>query len=180
MVEFELVAALVGGFVGTVAMTAMMMASKKAGMSDMPPMPLVVGSMMSGDRKKAMAIGGMIHIIVMGTIVFGIAYGLLFDAFDNDTWWVGALIGAAHGVLVGAVFMPMMPSMHPRMSKSKELVGTGARGGSQTEAVDANGDVQLAAPGMMGANWGGMTPVGLVMGHVVYGVVLALLYNAIT
>ncbi len=58
MVEFELVAALVGGFVGTVAMTAMMMPSKKVGMSDMPPIPLVMGSMMSGDRKRAMAIGG--------------------------------------------------------------------------------------------------------------------------
>jgi len=178
MVEFDLVAALVGGFVGTVVMTAMMMASKKAGMSDMPPMPLVLGSMMSGDRKKAMGIGGMLHLIVMGTIVFGIGYGLLFDALNNDDWWVGALIGAVHGVLVGAVFMPMMPSVHPRMSK--ELVGTGARGGSQTEAVDANGDVQLAAPGLMGANWGGMTPAGLVLGHVVYGGVLALLYNAIT
>ncbi len=41
-------------------------------------------------------------------------------------------------------------------------------------------DVQLAAPGFMGANWGGMTPARLVMGHVVYGVVRALLYNAIT
>jgi hypothetical protein len=178
MVEFDLVAALVGGFVGTVAMTAMMMASKKAGMSDMPPMPLVMGSMMTGDRKKAMAIGGMIHLIVMGTIVFGIAYGLLFDAFDNDAWWVGALIGAAHGVLVGAVFMPMMPFMHPRMSK--EVVGSGARGGSETVVIDANGAVELAAPGFMGSGWGGMTPAGLVMGHVVYGFVLALLYNAIT
>lgn len=178
MVEFDLVAALIGGFIGTLVMTAMMMASKKAGMSDMPPMPLVMGSMMSGDRKKAMAIGGVIHLIVMGTIVFGIAYGLLFTAFDNDAWWVGALIGAVHGIVVGAVFMPMMPSMHPRMSEN--LVGAGARGASQTVATDANADVEVAAPGMMGSSWGGMTPVGLVMGHVVYGIVVALLYTAIT
>lgn len=53
MVEFDLLAALAGGLVATVVMTAMMETAKRAGMTDMPPMPLVMGSMMSGDRKTA-------------------------------------------------------------------------------------------------------------------------------
>ncbi len=42
------------------------------------------------------------------------------------------------------------------------------------------GTVQLAAPGMLGSKWGGMTPVGLVTGHAAYGLVVALVYQAST
>lgn len=55
MVEFDLLAALAGGVVATLVMTAMMQMATRAGMTDMPPMPLVMGSMMSGDRKSAVA-----------------------------------------------------------------------------------------------------------------------------
>jgi hypothetical protein len=44
MVEFNLVAGLIAGFVGTVVMTLLMNASKAAGMTNMPPMPLVMGN----------------------------------------------------------------------------------------------------------------------------------------
>lgn len=37
----------------------------------------------------------------------------------------------------------------------------------------------LAAPGVLGSRWGGMTPVGLLMGHVAYGIVAALVYQAL-
>jgi hypothetical protein len=40
-------------------------------------------------------------------------------------------------------------------------------------------EFELAAPGFMGSGWGGMTPAGLVMGHVVYGIVVAVLYTVI-
>jgi len=43
----------------------------------------------------------------------------------------------------------------------------------------AGGTVSLSAPGLLGSRWGAMTPVGLVMGHVVYGLVVALVYAAI-
>jgi uncharacterized membrane protein len=42
--------------------------------------------------------------------VFGIGYALLFTLLDSAGVGVGALIGAAHGALVGLVFMPMMPA----------------------------------------------------------------------
>lgn len=61
MVEFDLLAALAGGLVATLVMTAMMQMAARAGMTDMPPMPLVMGSMVTGDRKTATAIGGMLH-----------------------------------------------------------------------------------------------------------------------
>jgi hypothetical protein len=173
MIEFEIGPALAAGFVATVVMTLMMNGAKAAGMTEMPRMPLMMGSMFTGDRKKAMTMGGMAHFVMMGTILFGVVYAALFTAFDDASWWLGALIGAAHGAVIGLMAMPMMPSMHPRMSTA--LPGTDGR-----TVVETGGQVQLAAPGVLGSRWGGMTPVGLVMGHVVYGLVVALVYTWLT
>jgi uncharacterized membrane protein len=79
MVEFDIVAALIAGFVGTVVMSLLMNASKAAGMTDMPPMPFVMGSMVSGERKTAMGIGAVLHFIVMGHAVFGLVVALLYQ-----------------------------------------------------------------------------------------------------
>ncbi|MGE0795352.1 MAG: hypothetical protein AB7I38_17865 [Dehalococcoidia bacterium] len=177
MVEFDLFAALVAGAAATAVMSAMMTMAASAGMTDMPSMPLVTGSMIAGSRGMAMRIGSAMHYLMMGTIVFGLAYAALFTAFDDDSWWVGALFGLAHGVILGVVFMPMMPAVHPRMRH--ELVGVAVPGGRGTVAVDEAGEVQLAAPGVLGMRWGGMTPVGMLMGHVVYGLVAALVYGAV-
>jgi hypothetical protein len=177
MVEFDLLAALAGGLVATLVMTAMMQMATRGGMTDMPPMPLVLGSMVSGDRKTATTIGGLLHFVMMGTVVFGIVYGSLFTAFDDDSWWVGLLIGVVHALIVGVMFMPMMPKMHPRMSV--QPVGAGTPDDGRTVAVDDRGEVTVAAPGVLGKNWGAMTPAGFVMGHAVYGLVLALIYGAV-
>lgn len=174
MVELDVVAALAAGFVATLVMTAMMTMAKAAGMTDMPPMPLVMGSMMSGDRGRAMAMGAMAHYLVMGTVVFGIGYGLMFAGLDESSWWIGGLVGIAHGLVVGLVFMPMMPLMHPRMTS--ELVDIGAAARRTTVGTQDRG-IELVPPGLLGRNWGGMTPAGLLMGHAVYGLVLALVYG---
>lgn len=81
--------------------------------------------MMSGDRKKATAIGAMVHFVVMGTVVFGLAYAALFTPFDHDAWWVGLAIGVVHGLVVGVVAMPMMPKMHPRMEDDTHYLSGG-------------------------------------------------------
>lgn len=173
--DFELLAALAAGLAATVVMTALMTMATRAGLTDMPPMPLVTGAMMTGDRRQAMAFGAVVHYLVMGTAVFGSLYGALFVAIGDASWWIGALIGVAHGLVVGAMFMPMMPTLHPRMSRSAAPARTGLDRATVTEQPD--GEVRLAAPGFMGKDWGAMTPAGLVMGHAVYGVVAALVYS---
>lgn len=166
--DFSIPGALVGGFVATAAMTMMMRMAGAAGMTQMPPMELVTGSMMTGDEGKAKQLGFFLHWIMMGTVVFGLGYAALFVAFDSASWLLGLGIGVAHGLVVGVVFMPMMPAMHPRMSGGVTPEGT-----VHMEA----GEVHLSNPGVLGARWGGMTPVGMIMGHAVYGVVLALVYQ---
>ncbi len=127
MVEFRVLAALVAGFGPTVVMTVMMNGAKASGMDEhMPPMSLVMGAMMSGNRRTATGIRAMMHFVVMGTVIFGLTYAVLFTVFDNDAWWLGMFIGLMHGLIVGAVAMPMMPSVHPRMERdatSRSLSG---------------------------------------------------------
>jgi hypothetical protein len=60
-VEFNIWAGMLAGFVGTLAMTAVMKAGTAAGMTNMPGMPLMQGSMATDDPDKAKKIGMFTH-----------------------------------------------------------------------------------------------------------------------
>ncbi len=167
MPQFVWWAALLAGFIGAVAMSLMMKAAKTMGVTDMPAMPLVLGSMFTGDAKRAQVMGAFGHLIVMGTVVFGLLYAFLFRLVGSASWASGLTLGLIHGVVVGAVFMPMMGTAHPRMGAAVAAVGP----------ETAGSQVRLVEPGFFGRNWGGVTPVGILVGHVIYGVVLALVYS---
>ncbi len=167
--EFSIVGALIAGLVGTLVMSMMMKMAGAAGMTDMPPMELVTGAMVSGDEQQAKRIGFVVHWLMMGTVLFGLAYAAVFSLLDSAAWVLGLGVGVAHGAAVGLVFMPMMPAMHPRMSPTAV--------GASSVTVEG-GEVHLSSPGIFGKEWGAMTPVGLLMGHAVYGVVVALVYGA--
>lgn len=167
---FEILPALVAGLAATIVMSTMMIAAAKMGLTSMPPMTILMGSMMSGEPDRARLLGTMLHYLVMGTVVFGLAYAALFTAFDSASALTGGLIGAVHGLVVGGMAMPMMPAIHPRMSVAR---------GDGPVASEEQGQVTLSAPGFFGVRWGAMTPVGIVLGHVVYGLIAALIYAAL-
>ncbi len=163
--SFQFLPAIVAGLAGGAVMTMMITAARRAGMTEMD-MALIQGAMATGDRQKAKVLGLFTHLVVMSALVFGTIYGLLFAAFavaEDDAWWVGAVFGAVHAVVAGIAFA-MMPVMHPRMGGHAAAAGAGARG------------VWLESPGPFGKNYGSVTPAGVVMAHVVYGVTVALVY----
>lgn len=168
--EFEFLPAVVAGFVGGVAMTAMMMMAKSAGMTSMD-MALIEGAMFTGDAGKARAIGMFMHLVMMSAVVFGTIYALLFAALGTspgNAWWTGALIGLVHGLIAGMAFA-MMPAMHPRMGNGGLLsAAAGSSGGTRS--------LRLESPGLFGRNYGTMTPMGVLVAHVVFGLVLGLVY----
>jgi uncharacterized membrane protein YagU involved in acid resistance len=166
---FQFVPALVAGFVATVVMTLLMKMARQTGMTQMPSFPLMTGSMLSGQRPTAQKWGVLIHYIVMGTVVFGLIYAALFSAFGTASWLAGLVIGVVHGVVVGGIAMPMMGAIHPRLEPVRVAGGETVR--------EEGGEVHLVEPGFFGNNWGGMTPIGVVMGHAVYGLVLAIVYS---
>lgn len=54
------------------------------------------------------------------------------------------------------------------------------RSATANASLGAKGDeVELAPPGMLGRNWGAMTPIGVLTGHAVYGAVAALVYGSV-
>lgn len=168
--EFNFGFGLLAGLVGAVAMTVMMKAAGAMGMTRMPPMNLIQGAMFTDDEATAKKIGMLTHIGVMGTLVFGTLYAALFAAFGTASWLAGVAIGVVHGVVAG-VFMAMMGSTHPRMEPAAAFSG-GATFRSEP------GRLRIEQPGLFARNYGAMTPVGLVMGHIIYGLVVALVYGA--
>lgn len=168
--EFSILAGLAAGFIGTLAMTVMMKLAGAAGMTDMPPMPVILGAMVTDDRDTAQRIGLVVHVLIMGTVVFGILYGALFAGLGTASWVAGLAIGVVHGLVAG-VAMAMMGAMHPRMVAQRGPSGA-------TLDVQA-GQLRITAPGVFGHNYGPMTPMGLVVGHAVYGLVAALIYQAV-
>jgi hypothetical protein len=144
--------AIVAGIVATVVMTALMYMAKAVGMP--MDMPRMLGLMFSGPENSSVvyALGAVMHLM-MG-IVFAVIYALVFEITGADaTWLWGAVLGAIHGGVAGLAF-GMMPMMHPRMG---------------------NGQV-LAAPGMFGKNYAPMMPAGVIMLHMVFGLVVGILY----
>ncbi len=92
--------------------------------------------------------------IIVAGIVFAIIYVLIFNFLGTTSGWLyGAIIGLLHGLGVGAVMMPMMGATHPAIKAGK-----------------------LEAPGFFGVNAGKMTPMGIVVGHIIFGAVLGGVY----
>lgn len=169
--EFQIWQALLAGLTGTIAMTLLMRMSIAMGMTNMPPMPLIQGAMATDDPDTAKKIGMFTHVIVMGTVVFGLIYAALFAALGTAGWLTGLIIGAIHGVVAGA-FMKMMGQTHPRMEPIANFTG-------DTTWRHEEGRLRIAKPGLFAINYGGATPMGLLMAHAVYGLVLGAVYAAL-
>lgn len=169
--HFDVIAALVAGFVATSAMTVVMGFAKARGLTRMPSFELVTGSLVSPDPEQARRVGLLIHYGVMGSLVFGVGYGAVFAMLDSATWLDGLIVGLIHGFVVGMLFLPAMPALHPRVEP--------ALAGVAGPVVRARDGVWLKPPGVLGKDWGDGTPAGVVAGHVVYGIVAALVYGGL-
>lgn len=142
--------AIVAGIIGTIVMTMVMVMAPKMGMPKMDIVGLL-GSMFSAQSNRMMGMG--MHAM-MG-IVFAIIYALLWNA---DIGTVSLLWGAIFGVihwLISGLMMGGMSMMH-----------AGVKAGT------------VNAPGVYMTNNGGlMAFMGGLIGHVIFGLVVALVYG---
>jgi len=144
--------AVIAGLVATVVFTMVLMMAPKMGMPKMDIVSLL-GSMFSA--KSNLALGWMMHLM-MG-VVFALIYAFLWsNGIGLATWLNGLIFGAIHWLIVG-VMMAVIPMMH-----------VGIKSGA------------VQAPGMwMTGNGGGMMAfMGGLVGHMIFGVVVALVYAA--
>jgi uncharacterized membrane protein YagU involved in acid resistance len=150
---------LVGALLGTLLMTTLMEGGQYLRFTRMS-LPFILGTWVTEDRTWAKVWGFVFHF--GWGIAFAIGYGLFFEVVNRSDWWLGAIAGLLHGVFALTVVIPVIPAIHARMA-------------SEDEGPDPT--PMLQPPGFLALNYGPQTPLGTILGHVVYGAVLATFYR---
>jgi hypothetical protein len=150
----EIITILIWGFVATAALSAVMFAAQRMGYSRLS-LPFLIGTMFSGERSSANAAGLVVYLL--GGWLFSFVYYFIFASIGRTGWWVGGLLGAAHGFVLLVMLLPMLPHLHPRMASDYE-----GPGGRRT----------LQPPGFLALNYGYRTPLTTILAHAVYGAIL--------
>ncbi len=148
----NILSAVIAGIVASLVFSIVLAMAPRMGMPKMDIVDLL-GSMFSG--KSNLVLGWMMHIM-MG-VVFALIYAFLWTSgVGTATWLSGVIFGAAQWLVVGMA-MGMIPMMH-----------AGIKSGA------------VQAPGLwMTNNGGAMAFMGGLVGHIIFGAVIALVYAAI-
>jgi hypothetical protein len=150
-----LLGALAGGFVGTLVLTTLLRAASELRQTRID-LPFLLGTMFTVDRKRAKAIGYLMHFFF--GFSFALGYLAIFTAIGRSGWLLGALLGLLHGAFAGtALVNALLPVVHPRMGDPNTA---------------ANRVALLETPGFLMLNYGGATPVVMVIGHIAYGAIV--------
>jgi uncharacterized membrane protein YagU involved in acid resistance len=149
----------VGGLLGTLVMTTLMEGGQYLRLTRMS-LPFMLGTLITEDRTWAKVWGFGLHFV--NGIGFAIGYGLFFEVLNRSDWWLGAIAGFLHATFVLAVAIPVIPDVHHRMA-------------SEDEGPDPT--PMLQPPGFLALNYGPQTPIGTLIGHVLYGAILASFYR---
>jgi hypothetical protein len=157
----DLASVLLWGFVATVVLATLMSAAQQLGLSRMS-MPFMLGTMFTGDRGSAVAVGFIAHLLIGWAFAF--LYAFAFESVHVATWWAGGLIGLVHGLVILIAVMPVFPGFHPRMASEE-------RGPEPTRALEP--------PGFMALNYGHRTPMIALIAHVIYGMILGGFYHLV-
>ncbi len=151
-IKMNALSAVIAGIVATTVFTMVLVMAPRMGMPKMDIVSLL-GSMFS--TKSNPVLGWTLHLM-MG-VVFALAYAFLWWlGFGAATWGIGLIFGAIHWLIVGMV-MGMIPMVHVGIKR---------------------GAVQ--APGLwMTKNGGAMAFMGGLVGHAIFGAVVALVYASL-
>jgi hypothetical protein len=144
------------GLLSSVTMALVMIAALGLGITRFN-LPLMIGTMVTDNRRRAMLVGFVAYIVIGW--LFAFVYIAVFAGVHIHTWWFGAILGFIHGVCL-LVAMPFLPFIHPRMASEYHGV---------TELR------LLEPPGFMAMNYGYATPVTTALAQTLFGAVLGLL-----
>lgn len=150
---------LLWGFAATVLLTSLTVAAQSLGLTRVD-IPFIIGTMFTADRDRAKVVGLALHLI--NGWIFAIVYGLFFENMHAANWWYGALLGGLQGMFIVSVLLPILPGIHPRMVSD-------FRGPEPTRLLEP--------PGFFVTNYGAMTPLVLMVAHVLYGATIGAFYT---
>jgi len=152
---------LLWGFIATLALSILLAGSQGLGLTRMN-LPYMIGTFFTSDRDRAKLYGFFVHLF--NGWIFSLLYVLLFESLQRATWWLGAIIGIGHSLLILLVIVPLMPGIHPRMASEQH-------GPSATR--------MLEPPGLMALNYGLRTPLSVLISHMVFGMILGSFYRLV-
>lgn len=150
---------LLWGFIATLSLSILLAGSHGLGLTRMN-LPFMIGTLFTPDRDRAKLYGFFFHLF--NGWVFSLLYVLIFESLQQATWWLGAIIGLGHALLVLLVIVPLMPGFHPRMASEQH-------GPSATR--------MLEPPGLLALNYGLRTPLSVLLSHIVFGMILGSFYH---
>jgi hypothetical protein len=152
LMVINVLAAVVAGLAGTAVMTGMMLWGRKL---NLPAVDAhgILGHMQHADR--ASGLGYLMHF-ALGA-VFALGYAFVFVTVAANMILLGAGLGVIHWLLVGWMFA-FAPLAHA---------------GMQAGSVQETGPYMLKSLGVVGFIAG-------TVGHIVFGVIVALVYGLMT
>lgn len=147
------------GLVATLALTTLMQGAQGLGLSRMS-VPFMLGTILTPNRNTAPVFGFALQFVLGWAMA--IIYALVFESLRTTGWWLGGIVGLAHGGFIMIAVLPLLPGVHPRMASEHH-------GPEPTRALEP--------PGFLALNYGRRTPLITLASHVVYGVVLGGFYQ---
>jgi hypothetical protein len=147
------------GLIATLVLTTVLSAAQGMGISRMG-IPFMVGTIFTGNRGRAELWGFLAHLA--NGWAFALVYALIFESIGRTSWWLGAVLGVLHGLVVLVALMPLLPNLHPRMASEH-------RGPEPTRALEP--------PGFLALNYGHRTPLVTIAAHLVYGTIIGAFYH---
>jgi hypothetical protein len=149
----------VWGFASTVVLTGLLAGSQRLRLSRLN-LPFLLGTLVTPDRDRAKLYGLGLHLLA--GMAFSGLYVAAFTAWGRASWWLGGLVGVVHAGFVLMGVLPALPALHPRMASESQ---------APTEVR------QLEPPGFLGLHYGARTPLAVLAAHVVFGVLVGVLYR---
>ena len=140
-------------------LTSILAASQGLGMTRMN-LPYLLGTMFTPNRDRAKLLGSLLHFV--NGWIFSLIYVAAFHAWNQASWWLGALVGLVHGTFVLTVLMAALPSLHPRMANEQ-----------QGPTVVR----QLEPPGFLALHYGVQTPLSVIASHIIFGAIIGSFYR---
>ncbi len=150
----EIISILIWGFAATAALSAVMFGAQRLGYSRLN-FAFLIGTLFTGERSAANALG--LALYLLGGWLFAFIYYFIFASIGHTGWLLGVLLGAAHGVVLLVMVLPLLPHLHPRMASEYEGPSRGRR---------------LQPPGFLALNYGYRTPLTTIAAHALFGAIL--------
>ena len=158
--------AIIAGSTGRIVMILLIYGGPFLGLPNLDIIS-ILGSIATANKQAAVTLGGAIHF-TMG-IIFALFYALLWSlGIGSATWWWGLIFGAVHGMLV-LLLVALIMLLYPRLSRMagrQLMIDSGAPASNATQPLLP---LMFSKP---------LIAVAVLINHMIFGLVVALVYTA--